>query len=197
MSFSSEFEKKLDELYKEFLAFDATQSDRLSRYRNIEPESAKFIAMLIRIQQSKKILEIGTSTGYSTLWLADAVQVTSGKIITLEIDAERSKVAFQHAKNLNVERVVDFRVGDAKEFLSSSKELYDFILLDAERDAYVEYWNYLPQLMAEKGVLIVDNVVSHSDQIKDFVHLVNLDERFMTTILPIGAGLFMVTFKDH
>ena len=111
MSFDLEFEKKLDELYKTFSAFDATQSDRLLRYRNIEPESAKFIAMLIRIQRSKNILEIGTSTGYSTLWLADAAQVTGGKITTLEIDAERSKMARQHAEDFAVAGVINFWMG--------------------------------------------------------------------------------------
>ena len=67
MSLSNPFLQRLNELYQSFIKFDATQCDRIKRYRNIEPESALFLAMQVRIQQSKKILEIGTSTGYSTL----------------------------------------------------------------------------------------------------------------------------------
>lgn len=196
MSFDLEFEKKLDELYKTFSAFDATQSDRLLRYRNIEPESAKFIAMLIRIQQSKNILEIGTSTGYSTLWLADAAQVTGGKITTLEIDAERSKMARQYAEDFAVVGVINFWVGDAQQFLESSHDSYDVILLDAERDEYINYWNHLKRIIHPKGgVLIVDNVISHADQVEDFISVVNADSNFLTTTLTLGAGLFVVVAK--
>lgn len=197
MSLSPEFRQKLDELYQSFSAFDATQSDRLMRYRNIEPESAEFIAMLIRIQGSKNILEIGTSTGYSTLWLADAAKVTQAKITTLEIDAQRSSDAKIHAQNLSVDDVIDFWIGDAKEFLKSSNEYYDFILLDAERDAYIEYWQYLQKMLnAKGGVLIIDNVISHADQVVDFIRLIQKDDRFITSTIPLGAGLFMVSYKD-
>lgn len=197
MSLSPEFRQKLDELYQSFSAFDATQSDRLMRYRNIEPESAEFIAMLIRIQGSKNILEIGTSTGYSTLWLADAAKVTQAKITTLEIDAQRSSDAKIHAQNLSLDDVIDFWVGDAKEFLKSTNEYYDFILLDAERDAYIDYWKYLQSMLNPKrGVLIVDNVISHADQVVDFIQLIQKDDRFITSTIPLGAGLFMVSYKD-
>lgn len=78
------FQQSMQTLYQQFIAFDALQTERTQRYRNIEPESALFLAMQIRVQQSKKILEIGTSTGYSTLWLANAAQETQGQITTLE-----------------------------------------------------------------------------------------------------------------
>lgn len=69
---SAVFLQRIADLYDEFKQHDARQSDRLRRYRNIEAESAKLLGMLVRTQQSKQILEIGTSTGYSTLWLAEA-----------------------------------------------------------------------------------------------------------------------------
>lgn len=196
MSLSSPFLQRLNELYQSFIKFDATQCDRIKRYRNIEPESALFLAMQIRIQQSKKILEIGTSTGYSTLWLADAAQVTGGRITTVEIDEQRTEQAKCYAKELQVEDVIDFWVGDAQAYLEKSQEKYDFILLDAEREAYLNYWVFLQNLISEQGgVLIVDNVISHAAEVKSFIAEVKKDERFMTTTLPIGAGLFMVTFK--
>ena len=197
MSLSQPFLQRLNELYQSFIKFDATQCDRIKRYRNIEPESALFLSMQIRIQQSKKILEIGTSTGYSTLWLADAAQVTNARITTLEIDEARTLQAKAYAQELQVDDVIDFWVGDALNFLENCQEKYDFILLDAERDAYLNYWVYLQNIMIHQGgVLIVDNVISHAAEVKDFICKVKKDERFMTTTLPIGAGLFVVTFRN-
>lgn len=197
MSLSNPFLQRLNELYQSFIKFDATQCDRIKRYRNIEPESALFLAMQVRIQQSKKILEIGTSTGYSTLWLADAAKVTGAKVTTLEIDEKRTQQAQLHAQELKVDDVIDFWVGDAQKYLEQCQEQYDFILLDAERNAYLNYWVYLQKMLVEHGgVLIVDNVISHAAEVKSFIMEVKRDERFMTTTLSIGSGLFVVTFKN-
>jgi len=197
MSLSNPFLQRLNELYQSFIKFDATQCDRIKRYRNIEPESALFLAMQVRIQQSKKILEIGTSTGYSTLWLADAAKVTGAKVTTLEIDEKRTHQAQLHAQELKVDDVIDFWVGDAQKYLEQCQEQYDFILLDAERNAYLNYWVYLQKMLVEHGgVLIVDNVISHAAEVKSFIMEVKRDERFMTTTLSIGSGLFVVTFKN-
>ena len=193
---SQNFLAKIDALYQQFQAHDQAHSDRLKRYRNIEPESAELLNVLIRAQQSKRILEIGTSTGYSTLWLAYAAQATSAKITTLEIDAERSELAHQNAVDFSLDRFVEFLVSDAQDYLRQTTEKFDFILLDAERDAYCDYWNYLPQILKEKGgLLVVDNVVSHESEVNDFLNLVRDNPKFSTTILPIGAGLFLVTYN--
>ena len=187
------FQQRMQTLYQQFIAFDALQTERTQRYRNIEPESALFLAMQIRVQQSKKILEIGTSTGYSTLWLANAAQETQGQITTLEIEPDRTAQAQQYAQELGLDHVIDFRIGDAQAFLNNNLNHYDFILLDAERDAYVDYWNNLQHMIAPKsGILIVDNVISHAAEVQEFIALVQSDARFITTTLSVGAGLFLV-----
>lgn len=197
MSMSETFQKRMQELYQSFIKFDALQKDRIQRYRNIEPESALFLAMQVRMQQSKAILEIGTSTGYSTLWLANAAQTSQGHITTLEIDPARSRQAQQYAQELQLNERIDFWVGDAEQFLqNAAQQQYDFILLDAERDAYEGYWQYLQHMLHPKnGVLFVDNVISHAAEVKQFIALVKNDERFMSTTLSMGAGLFMICYK--
>lgn len=190
------FQQRMQTLYQQFIAFDALQTERTQRYRNIEPESALFLAMQIRVQQSKKILEIGTSTGYSTLWLANAAQETQGQITTLEIEPDRTAQAQQYAQELGLDHVIDFRIGDAQAFLNNNLNHYDFILLDAERDAYVDYWNNLQHMIAPKsGILIVDNVISHAAEVQEFIALVQSDARFITTTLSVGAGLFLVCYR--
>ena len=193
----AEFLSKVSALYHRFQEHDSTQTDRIARFRNIEPESAQFLAQLVHIQQTQQILEIGTSTGYSTLWLAYAAQQVNARLTTLEIDAERSQQAASHLADFNLSNGVEFWVGDAAEYLKQSQAIFDFILLDAERDAYVDYWPDLKRLMCvSRGVLVVDNVLSHADQVTDFIARIQQDEQFNLSTLAIGAGLLVVTW-DH
>lgn len=190
------FESFMQELYKTFHTHDLQQTERLQRYRNIEPESGRFLSLLIRAQQSKRILEIGTSTGYSTLWLAEAARQTQATITTLEIDAERVAQAEQYASQLGLKDLIDFKVTDALHYLQAEQDVFDFILLDAERDAYVDYWTYLARLLKPKGgVLLVDNVISHAAEVEEFIQLTQQNSRFIMSTLPIGAGLLMVTYR--
>lgn len=193
---SNVFLQRISDLYDQFKQHDAQQSDRLSRYRNIEVESAKLLAMLIRSQQAKRILEIGTSTGYSTLWLAEAAQSVGGKVQTLEIDRLRSAQAHKYAQEFGLEQQVDFWVGDAADFLAQTTQVFDFILLDAERVDYVSYWGDLKRLLQNAGsTLMIDNVISHAAEVKSFLELIKNDEDYMSTILSVGAGLCMVVLK--
>ncbi|MCU4639044.1 O-methyltransferase [Acinetobacter courvalinii] len=193
---NSVFLQRIADLYDQFKQHDAQQSDRLSRYRNIEAESAKLLAMLIRCQQSKRILEIGTSTGYSTLWLAEAAQAVGGKVQTLEIDSLRSAQAKKYAEEFELVQHIDFWIGDAADFLAQASQPFDFILLDAERGNYVSYWADLKRLLQTSGsTLVIDNVISHAAEVKSFLELIKQDEDYMSTILPIGAGLCMVVLK--
>ena len=196
MQNSDEFERFMQELYEKFHRHDLKQADRLHRYRNIEPESGRFLSMLIREQQSKNILEIGTSTGYSTLWLAEAARQTQAMITTLEVDAERVAQAKQYATEIDLADLINFKVIDAQVYLEAEKEIFDFILLDAERDAYVSYWPHLSRLLKAKGgLLVVDNVISHAAEVEEFIALIQQDPRFIMSIVPIGAGLLMVGFR--
>ncbi len=99
--------------------------------------------------------------------------------------------------DFNLSNGVEFWVGDAAEYLKQSQAIFDFILLDAERDAYVDYWPDLKRLMCvSRGVLVVDNVLSHADQVTDFIARIQQDEQFNLSTLAIGAGLLVVTC-DH
>lgn len=191
-----ERQQKLAALYETYKAFDDSQEDRLNRWRNIEPESAQFLAMTLRAMQAKSVLEIGTSNGFSTLWLADALQSTGGKMDSVELEAERSALAAQSLQDFGLAGEVTLHTADAGVFLAQCDGEYDFILLDAERKYYPQYWQDLKKIMARRphALLVVDNVLSHADQVVDFVALIDQEgEAFMQTTLPIGAGLLLVT----
>ena len=194
----AEFLSKVSALYHRFKEHDSRQAERIALFRSIEPESAQILAQLVHIQQPQQILEIGTSTGYSTLWLAYAAQQVNARLTTLEIDADRSQQATAHLADFNLSNGVEFWVGDAAEYLKQSQAIFDFILLDAERDAYVDYWPDLKRLMCvTRGVLVVDNVLSHADQVTDFIALIQQDKPFNLSTLAIGAGLLLVTWNHE
>lgn len=188
------FKDKIAQLYEQFQEHDKLQADRLTRYRNIEPESAQFLATLLHIQRPQHVLEIGTSTGYSTLWLAHAVCATSAKITTLELDQQRLDIAKGHAQDFALDHKIDFQHKDAFNFLSAVDQDYDFVLLDAERDAYVSYWPHLKRLLIKPhAILVVDNVLSHANEVEPFKNLITADHRFQCQTLNIGAGLMLIT----
>lgn len=188
------FIQEVAKIYQEFKRYDASQSNRLARYRNIEPESAELLNILIRSKQAKNILEIGTSTGYSTLWLANAVKDIGGTVTTLEIDKDRTAIAKKNAENLKLDDFIDFKVTDAKAYLHECKDEFEFILVDAERDAYCDYWFDLQRLLkANGGLMVVDNVISHAKEVESFIAHVKQNSLFMSTNLAVGAGLFIVT----
>lgn len=185
--------QRFDALYRESRAFDATQDDRTRRFRCIEPESAALLGVLVRACKARRLLEIGTSNGYSTLWLADAAEDTGGHVLTLEVDAGRHQQALQNLTAHGLAARVDARCMDALDFLEHNQEMFDWILLDAERPAYAGYWPYLRRALAASGaMLVVDNVLSHGEEVRDFVALVEADEDFVATTLPVGAGLLLV-----
>jgi predicted O-methyltransferase YrrM len=167
---------------------DAAQADRLDRYRILEPETAELLALLVRAKNARRVLEVGTSIGYSTIWLADAVEATGGSLVSIEIDPERSDRA-----RANLERArltAELRVGDAAEALGdSADESWDLIFLDAERPAYAGYWPDVVRTLAPAGLVAVDNVISHADQVEDVLALIAAEPGVTTTQVPIGAGL--------
>jgi predicted O-methyltransferase YrrM len=180
----------LDELHQHGLHHDSGKPDRLARLRNLEPETAQLLALLVRATLTKNLLELGTSNGYSTLWLADAVRETGGRLTSVEIDASRSVQAAQNLGRAGLIEFVELRVADAGEVLSQSREGdWDMIFLDAERPAYAGYWPEILRTLRPGGLLAVDNVLSHADQVAEFRELVDARSQ---ALVPVGAGLLLV-----
>jgi predicted O-methyltransferase YrrM len=167
---------------------DAAMEDRLDRYRVLEPDSAELLAWLVRATNARRVLEIGTSIGYSTLWLADAAGDVGGTLVSVEIDPERSRQA-----RANLDRAglaAELRVEDAAETLrASADEAWDLVFLDAERPAYAGYWPDVLRTLRPGGVLAADNVLSHPDQVAGLLELIAAEPAVAGTFVPIGTGL--------
>jgi predicted O-methyltransferase YrrM len=183
----------LAELHRYGVSHDAKKPNRLDRLRNLEPDSAALLALLVRAAGSRRVLELGTSNGYSTLWLADAVRTNCGWLVSVDIDGERSSQAARNLDRAGLRSVVELRVQDAADVLQESADsTWDLIFLDAERPAYPEYWPHLVRTLKPAGLLAVDNVISHADQLSEFRGLVRADARVTEALAPTGAGLLLV-----
>ena len=183
-----------DDLYAAGREHDARHADRLARWRNVEPETAAMLNVLIRAKQARAVLEIGTSNGYSTIWLADAVAATGGHLTSLDIEPARTALARENLARAGFEaRDIDLRADDAARALRTAPDdAFDLIFLDAERDAYTSYWPDLVRVLRPAGLLAVDNVISHAAEVEDFTALVERDGRVSAALVPIGAGVLLV-----
>lgn len=183
----------LDELHRHGVEHDAGRADRLERLRNVEPDTARVLALLVRATGARRLLEIGTSNGYSTVWLADALRSTGGAMLTVDTDAGRSAQAQRNLERAGLAERVEVRVEDAAETLRGEPDAArDMIFLDAERPLYVGYWPDLVRVLRPGGVLAVDNVISHAEQVAEFRALVIADERVSEALVPTGAGALLV-----
>jgi predicted O-methyltransferase YrrM len=173
---------------------DAAQFDRLARFRNVEPETAELLGVLVRAIRAAKVLELGTSNGYSTIWLADAVESVGGRIVSVDVDAKRIALARDNLVRAGLE--AELRVADAADTLAESASgAWDVIFLDAERDAYAGYWPHLLRVLRDGGLLVVDNVISHADEVAPFLALVSVEPTATSTQVPIGAGVQLIVKK--
>jgi predicted O-methyltransferase YrrM len=186
-----------DEIYTHGREFDAQQSNRLARLRNVEPETAELLAVLIRAAGARRILEIGTSNGYSTLWLADAAEVTGGHVESLDIDPRRSDQACANIARAGLDGLATCRTVSAAQALGEyPDDAWDLIFLDAERPEYVGYWPNIRRTLAPGATLAIDNAISHAAELSEFNRRLADDARLTTVRVPIGDGLLVSVDGD-
>ncbi len=172
---------------------DAVLEDRLQRLRNVEPETARLLGVLARGLRAKRVLELGTSNGYSTIWLADAARACGGALTSVEIEPKRVAEADENLRHVGLEAFAELRVEDARACLAKSADAaWDLIFLDAERPEYVSYWPDLVRTLRTGGMLVVDNAISHEHEVAEFRELVGGDARVMDALVPTGAGALLV-----
>jgi predicted O-methyltransferase YrrM len=177
------------DLYTESRAHDEGLP-RLRRFRNLEPPTAELLGIMIRAAQARQILELGTSNGYSTIWLADAAEATGGAVVSVDIDAARSELARENLARVGLDEQVQLLVGDAAEVLAGGGDgEWDFILVDSERSAYTAYLPDLLRTLAPGGVIAVDNVLSHEHELVEFTAAVEAVDSLTQSVVPVGAGL--------
>jgi predicted O-methyltransferase YrrM len=179
-----------EQLYAASREHDRAQAGRLERFRNLEPQTAELLGVLIRASGARRILELGTSNGYSTIWLADGAESTDGRVLSVDLDPDRTELARGNVGKAGLLERVELRTEDAASTLAASADAaWELVFLDAERPAYPAYVRDLVRVLVPGGLLAVDNVISHEHELVEFTALIEADPRLTQTVVPIGAGL--------
>lgn len=178
-------------------ANDSSTSERPRKMLNITRDTGEFLAVLIRATLARRVLEIGTSNGYSTLWLASAAQAIGGSVTTVEFSDYKVDLASKNFNRSGLATYISFVHDDAGRLLERSADsAFDFIFLDSERPEYPGWWANLRRVLRPGGLLVVDNATSHPAEMAPFVALVKADASFTTSLVPVGNGEFMAV-KTH
>ena len=143
-------EKKVLGILEDILA---TQS-----YRNVPPQDGRYLRIMTQAMNAKNVVEIGTSTGYSGIWFGLALQKTSGKLTTFEIDAQRAATARANFKRAGMADIITIVEGDAHDEVKRLKDPIDVLFLDADKEGYIDYLNKLLPLVRPGGLVIAHNI---------------------------------------
>ena len=210
------YDYMLDVSLKEHPVLKLLREDSMNMqlfHMQISPDQAQFMQMLIRLIQAKKVLELGTFTGYSALALALALP-DDGHLITCDINEEWTKNAHHYWKKANLESKIELRLAPALKTLNDLLEngeehSFDFIFIDADKTNYVNYYELAMKLVSPTGLIVIDNVFwegkvidlkeegGQTREIRKLNELLKNDNRVHTSLLPIADGVFLVKPKKE
>ncbi|MEO5822840.1 MAG: DUF1442 domain-containing protein [Vicinamibacteraceae bacterium] len=174
----------IDALWTVKISQDARDLPQAQRCRNLEPDSAEFICALAAGCRATSLLEIGGSSGISTIALAAAARRTDGRLVSLEIEPARQAESKRTLADLDLAGYVDYVLADAGDVLDRYRDL-QFVLIDCEKDDYVRFFDRLS--LAPGAVVVADNILSHD--LWEYVRHVRTRPGLQSVTLPIGKGL--------
>ena len=192
---------ELNPIQKEIISYNETLGD--IKRMQIAVSQCHFLHLIIKTSKIKKILEIGTFTGLSTLSMSLALP-DDGKLIALDKNKETNKIALNFFNKANQEKKIQTIVKPALETLKDLKEQkqkFDLVFIDADKENYKNYYDQSLDLIDKNGLIIIDNVLWHGEvvdkknqdkltiNIREFNYYVNNDKRIENLIIPIGDGL--------
>lgn len=175
---------EIDRLWTRKLEQDASGVPQSLRRRNLEPPSAEFLCALAAGVRAKRMIEIGGSSGISTIALAAAARHTGGRLLSIEIEPGRQDEARDTLARLGLGSFVDFVLADAAQVLPS-QSAFDLALIDCEKEDYIRFFDMLP--MRPGGIIVADNIISHS--LAGYVEHVRRRPGVESITLSIGKGL--------
>lgn len=199
----SEYIEKLYEQKGEMNRIEFINKTELKEFIPVvDDDVARFLKLIIQITKPRRILEIGTSIGYSTASMAHMVKEYGGRITTIEYDEKVAAQAKKNFKNAKIQEVIDLKIGDAREIIPALKEKYDLIFQDVDKRLYPLLFNDCLRLLYKGGLLLAEDTLFpvldleekwHDliEPIKEFNEMVVSCPQLDSTLLPIGDGVII------
>ncbi|MDH4247149.1 MAG: class I SAM-dependent methyltransferase [Deltaproteobacteria bacterium] len=157
----------------------------------IGESAGRFLNFLIKSTRSTRVLEVGTSVGYSTLWLAEAVRATGGRVVSLDINPSKQALAAQNLEAAGLRSFVELIADDAVTTLGSMTAGFDFVLLDAERSQHVDIFKAFHPKVLPGGIVVTDNITfPKPEESRPYLeHIRNHPDYTVSMLLEIENGL--------
>lgn len=173
---------------------EKTQKD----FWNIARSSANFLNMLIKISGAKNVVEVGTSNGYSGIWIAKALKETGGHLTTIEYYEKRINLALENFKICEVDDIITIKQGSAcdvlDELCSEDNFSIDFAFIDANKGEYIKYFEIIDTKLKKGGIIAADNITSHPDKVATFVDKIKSSPDYQVEILDLPGGM-LIAYK--
>ncbi len=164
---------------------DGTARDK--RLRQVPPETGRFLAIIAATAPKGNFVEVGTSAGYSGLYIGLACREVGARLTTIEMLEEKAQMAAETFRLAGMDDIIDQVVGDAREYLREMADI-SFCFLDAEKEVYSECYDLIVPRMVTGGILVADNVISHAQKLQPLVDRALTDPRIDAVVVPIGKG---------
>jgi predicted O-methyltransferase YrrM len=156
------------------------------RFLSVPRKDGQFLHLMVKATRARNVLEVGTSHGYSAIWIALGLEETGGHLTTIEIEPERVKLAKDHLAQAGLAQRVTFKEGDAHQIVPTLEGPFDFVFLDADKEGQVDYFNKLfPKKLLPGALLVVHNAIRSRNSMKDFLDLVSQHPEFDSIILSL------------
>ena len=168
-------------------------------FLNLDRTCANFLYLLILLKNAKNVLEIGTSNGYSGIWILKALENTKGKLTTIEFWEKRQSVARKNFASCIKNAKVEPKIGSAvvvledlvQEVETNKREKYDFVFIDANKTEYLSYFKLVDKIISDNGVILADNILSHKEKTAPYAEELFNNETYASQILEMGAGMML------
>ena len=164
---------------------------------NVPPQDGRFLYNLIQAKGYKRGLEIGTSNGYSGLWLGLAFRRNGGKLVTLEIDPQRAEEGRENFLKARLSDVIDLRVNDALKEIPRLNGSFDFVFIDAWKPDYKKFLDLVFPRVTVGGAITAHNVISLESEMRDFLEAIKTHPKLESTIHKTSTEGISVSFKKE
>jgi predicted O-methyltransferase YrrM len=160
---------------------------------NVAPAEGQYLCDLVGKLSASRVLEIGASNGYSTVWLAMGVARTGGELISLEADTGRHRMATENLEHCGLSQHVRLHLGDAQALLATLDGPFDLVLIDAWKEDYPIYLKAIEGKVRAGGLILAHNMESHKEELAGFRDLLLANPRLQTEFVNLGPGGFSVS----
>jgi predicted O-methyltransferase YrrM len=168
-------------------------SEREGGMWNVGPEGGAFLAWMIRLTGATRVLEVGTSNGYSAIWMGRALRQVSadGALVTLEIEPRKIAMAHANIRRAGLQRTVMIVEGPGVASLQALGGAFDLVFIDADKPQYVDYLREIRRLIHPGSVIVADNMTTHPDETGPYRAAVAADETLDSVAVPVGGGFLL------